>query len=124
MRARNTLARRYLALEGHRVLADLARQIPLDGALLPDGEPSTATVDESLEVAKSRVAVAEPPKWFGAINPSRLLAALAGPGGQATDKDLQLKFDPIDMPESADDEDEDDGKSGGAKSSNCSRAPC
>ena len=115
MRARSTLARRYLALEGHRVLADLARQIPLDGALLPDGEPSTATVNESLEVAKSRVAVAEPPKWFGAIKPSRLLAAPAGPGGQATDKDLQLKFDPIDMPESADDEDEDDGKSGESK---------
>ena len=33
------MARRYLALEGHRVLAELARQIPLDAALLVDGQP-------------------------------------------------------------------------------------
>ena len=39
LRARATMARRYLALEGHRVLAELARQIPLDAALLPDGQP-------------------------------------------------------------------------------------
>ena len=118
LRARATLARRYLALEGHRVLAELARQIPLDAALLADGQPSTATADESLEVAKSRAKVADPPEWFGVIKPSRLMAAPAGPGGQATNKDLKLQFDPIDMPESEDDdedEDEDGGKSGESK---------
>lgn len=118
LRARSTLARRYLALEGRRVLAQLARQIPLDAALLPDEPPATTTADESLEVAKSGAEVADPPDWFGVIKPSRLLAAPAGPGGQATDKDLRLQFDPIDMPESEeDDEDEDDdgGKSGRSK---------
>ena len=42
----------------------------------------------------------------------------AGPGGQATNKDLKLQFDPIDMPESEDDdedEDDDGGKSGESK---------
>lgn len=118
LRARATLARRYLALEGRRVLADLARQIPLDAGLLPDGHAGTASADESLEVARSRAKVADPPEWFGAIKPSRLLAAPAGPGGQATNKDLQLTFDPIDMPESEEgdeDEDEDGGKAGESK---------
>ncbi len=62
--------------------------------------------------------LADPPGWFGVIKPSRLLGALAGPGGQATNKDLKLQFDPIDMPESEDDEedeDDDGGKSGESK---------
>jgi Mg-chelatase subunit ChlD len=118
MRARAALARRYLALEGRRVLADLAVQIPLDAALTDCGPPSTSTSDESLEVARSRAAIADPPGWFGTIKPSQLMAAPAGPGGRATNKDLQLKFDPIDMPESEDgeeDDDEDGGKSGDSK---------
>ena len=118
LRARATMARRYLALEGHRVLAELARQIPLDATLLPAGQPSTSTADESLEVARSRAEVADPPEWFGVIKPSRLLGSAAGPGGQATNKDLKLQFDPIDMPESEDDDedqDDDGGKSGESK---------
>ncbi|WNG91450.1 nitric oxide reductase activation protein NorD [Mycobacterium sp. ITM-2016-00318] len=109
LRARATIARRYLALEGHRALAELARQIPLDAALVPDSPPGTATADESLEVARSRAHVADPPEWFGVIKPSRLLGSTAGPGGQATNKDLKLQFDPIDMPDSEDDDEDDDG---------------
>lgn len=118
LRARATTARRYLALEGQRVLTELAQQIPLDAALLDGGRASTATADESLEVAKSRADVADPPEWFGVIKPSRLLGSAAGPGGQATNKDLKLQFDPIDMPESEDDDedsDDDGGKSGESK---------
>ncbi|OBF52786.1 nitric oxide reductase activation protein NorD [Mycolicibacterium monacense] len=118
LRARATTARRYLTLEGRRALAQLAQRIPLDAALLADGRPATATAEESLEVAKSRAKVADPPEWFGVIKPSRLMAAPAGPGGQATNKDLKLQFDPIDMPESDDDdedEDDDGGKSGDSK---------
>jgi nitric oxide reductase NorD protein len=114
LRARATLARRYLALEGQRVLAELGRQIPLDAALLVDGQPSTATAEESLAMAKGRAKVADPPAWFGVIKPSRLLTAPAGLGGQAGNKDLRLQFDPIDLPESEDDdedEDDDGGKS-------------
>ena len=69
LRARATMARRYLALEGHRVLAELARDIPLDAELLPDGQPSTATADESLEVAKSRAKVADPRSGSVSSNP-------------------------------------------------------
>lgn len=113
LRARSGLARRYLALEGRRVLADLAQHIPLDAALFPGGRPSTVTADESLQVAKSRTQVAGPPGWFGVIKPSQLLATPAGPGGQPTNNDLRLKFDPIDMPESDDDDEDDDGGKAG-----------
>jgi hypothetical protein len=115
LRARATMARRYLALEGHRVLAELARQIRIDAALLPAGQPRTSTADESLEVARSRAEVADPPEWFGVIKPSRLLGSAAGPGGRATNKDLKLQFDPIDLPESEDDDEDDGGKSGESK---------
>lgn len=117
LRARSTLARRYLAVEGQRVLTELSQRIPLDAALLTDGPPCTASADESLEVAKGRAKIADPPEWFGVIKPSRLMAAPAGPAAKATNKDVQLKFDPIDMPESDGDDDGDDdgGKPGDSK---------
>lgn len=106
LRGRPSTARRYLALEGRRVLAEVAGQIPLAAALRPGEEPSTATADESLEVARGRMKVADPPEWFGAIRPSLLLAPSAGPGARATDKELRLEFDPLDVPEADDDDDQ------------------
>lgn len=113
LRARPSAARRYLALEGHRVLAELARDIPLAARVRTDGAPSTASAAESLEVARGRIKVADPPEWFGVIRPSRLLASSAGPGAQATARELRLEFDPIDVPES--DEDGDREQSGESK---------
>ncbi|MGI5329533.1 nitric oxide reductase activation protein NorD [Actinomadura nitritigenes] len=103
--ARPSLARRYLALEGRRVLAELAGRYPLASALDLGGEPSTATARESLEMARGRAKLPDPPEWFGVIKPSRLLAAPAGPGARATDKEVRLEFDPIDLPEADDDGD-------------------
>ncbi|OBF79972.1 VWA domain-containing protein [Mycobacterium sp. 852002-51163_SCH5372311] len=107
LRARPSVARRYLALEGNRVLTELATRMPLAAALRPDGQPSTVTADESLEMACGRVRIDDPPQWFGVIRPSRLLAARAGPGARATDKQLRLEFDPVDLPEADDDGDVD-----------------
>jgi len=104
LRARPSAARRYLALEGHRVLADIANHIPLAAALRLD-EPLTSTPDESLEIARSRMKVADPPEWFGVIKPARLLGPVFGPGTRATEKDLRLEFDLIDLPETDDDDD-------------------
>ena len=104
LRGRPKVARRYLALEGRRVLADLAARIPLAAALRPPGESTTSTPDESLDVARGRGSVAAAPAWFGVIRPSRLLGAQAG--GQSTrasDRDLRLRFDPTDVPETEDD---------------------
>jgi nitric oxide reductase NorD protein len=104
LRARPSIARRYLALEGHRVLAELAGRLPLAAALRPDGAPRTTTAAESLEMAKGPAEIVDPPEWFGVIRPSRLLASSAGPGSQATDKELRLQFDPVDLPEADDDD--------------------
>ncbi|MGY1941483.1 VWA domain-containing protein [Nocardia gipuzkoensis] len=113
-RARPAVARRYLALEGRRVIAELAERIPLAAALGPDGQPATTTAEQSLEVAAGRVPVTDPPQWFGVIKPSRLLAPTNGPGARATNKELRLEFDLIDLPE-ADEDDDDSERSGGSK---------
>ena len=58
------------------------------------------------------------PSGSASSNPPGCWRRSAGPGGQATNKDLNLQFDPIDMPESEDDdedEDDDGGKSGESK---------
>ena len=102
LRARPSTARRYLALEGHRVLAELAGRMPLAAALRPDAPVRTASADESLEKARSPAEIADPPDWFGIIRPSRLLASSAG--SPATDKELRLRFDPVDLPEADDDD--------------------
>jgi Mg-chelatase subunit ChlD len=103
LRARPSVTRRYLALEGCRALAGLATRIPLAAALRPDGEPCTATADESLEIARARTKVADPPEWFGVIRPSVLLAPAAGQGAQATNGDVRLEFDLGDLTDADDD---------------------
>ena len=102
LRARPSTARRYLALEGHRVLAELADRMPLAAALRPDAPVRTASAVESLEKARSPAEIADPPDWFGIIRPSRLLASSAGT--PATDKELRMRFDPVDLPEADDDD--------------------
>ena len=108
LRARPSVARRYLAVEGCRVLAELAEQLPTVAALDTHERPVTATADESLAMAKSRAPITDPPEWFGAIKPSRLLAQPAQAGGRATNKDLRLEFEATDEPETGDTDDDDD----------------
>jgi nitric oxide reductase NorD protein len=107
LRARPWLARRYLTLEGRRVMAALAERVALAAELGRDGEPRTLTADQSLEVARSRAQVPDPPDWFGVIKPSQLLTSSTTAGGKAADKELRLEFDPIDLPEADEDADDD-----------------
>ena len=111
LRARPSVARRYLALEGRRVLAELGQQLPLAAELRLDEKPSTATAEESLEVARGLVKISDPPEWFGVIKPSRLVSASAGAGGPVTNKELRLEFNLIDVPEADDGDDEQSGES-------------
>ncbi len=113
LRGRPAVARRYLALEGRRVLAELARELPL-AAQLDAGEPRTADAHESVRIAKGRTTVDDAPDWFGVIKPARLLASPVGPGSRPTEKDLQLKFEVPDIQEDLD-EDEDAGESEDSK---------
>ncbi|MGO4443900.1 nitric oxide reductase activation protein NorD [Mycobacterium sp. 2YAF39] len=105
LRGRPSLARRYLALEGRRVVADLAERIPLAGELklLLQEQPTTTTAAESLETARRRTKAADAPTWFGVIKPSRLLASPEGPSARAGDGELLLTFDPA---AAADDDDD------------------
>ena len=116
LRARPVIARRYLALEGHRALRDLANRLPLAADLVSQLDSGRAPIStdprHSLDIARSRAKVADPPDWFGVIKPARLAASAAGPGAAAGDKDLQLKFDPLELPETDEDDDsETDGES-------------
>ncbi len=110
LRRHPKVARRYLALEGRRVIAELAARIPLAAALYPIGEPITMTAGESLEVARGRNTVADPPEWFGVIRPSRLLGAAAASSARPSDNDLRLEFGPTEVPEADDDSDGEQGE--------------
>jgi len=110
LRGRPKLARRYLALEGRRALAALGARLPLAAALGSDAPATTASAEASLERARDRTPVEDPPAWFGAIRPSRLLGAPpAGPGARPRDEEVRLSFRPTDVPET---EDEDDAEAG------------
>ncbi|WP_280436107.1 nitric oxide reductase activation protein NorD [Nocardia carnea] len=111
LRRRPTLARRYLALEGQRVLAQLPDPV-LRAAELPCGRKTgTATAEESLAVARTRRPVADPPDWFGVIDPS--LLCIGDIAASARPSDRQLLLDSDEPGESAaDDEQTRDGEIG------------
>jgi hypothetical protein len=75
---RPALARRYLAVEGHRALAANEALLPgVARALIGPGlGTSTGGPEASLAVARTRRALDGPPEVFGVIRPRRLLAAL------------------------------------------------
>jgi Mg-chelatase subunit ChlD len=99
LRRRPKLARRYLALEGRRVLAELAARITLAAALDTKGKPTTSSVDESLDMARGRTTVGEPPEWFGVIRPSLMLAATSASGERPSDSDGRLEFETTEVPD-------------------------
>lgn len=107
LRARPSTARRYLALEGCRVLTELADSVPLATDLCRNLNPSqTAGADESLEIARGRAKVDDPPPWFGIIRPAQLLTASSRTGARATDLQLHLGADLDQSPVTEDDEDD------------------
>jgi nitric oxide reductase activation protein len=101
------VARRYLSLEGRRVLHEVRAGLPLTAMIGPRLTPQSATAGESLEIARSRGEVDEPPVWFGAILPSRLLVPSPGPGARASDRDLLRISAERALSDSEDDDDTD-----------------
>jgi nitric oxide reductase NorD protein len=86
LRRRPALARRYLAVEGHRALAAIEDVLP--GTLRSLIDPGVAARADSpaasLAAALSRETTADPPESFGAIRPRSLLATLGHADGSAT----------------------------------------
>jgi nitric oxide reductase NorD protein len=76
---RPTLARRYLAVEGHRALAAIEDLLPPSVRSLIDSDVA-ARADSpaaSLAAALSRETIAEPPDSFGTIRARHLLASIS-----------------------------------------------
>ncbi|MFJ1454801.1 nitric oxide reductase activation protein NorD [Nocardia sp. N2S4-5] len=99
LRRRPSLARRYLAVEGRRVLTALAAPLRAAADLPVEGEASTTTAEHSLAVARRRGPVADPPPWFGVIEPARLLAAA---DTRTTENAPHSSLVPLDIPEADD----------------------
>lgn len=106
LRTRPSLARRYLALEGHRVLNDLGRRVPLAAAVAPDPPSRSASAEQSLEIASGHMILDPPPDWFGAIKPSKLVRTRAETGSAATDADVSMTSQYTEPSELAEDDDE------------------
>lgn len=79
---RAALARRYLAIEGHRALACNEELLSRDiRALLdPTVAAGTDSAHASLDLAMSRVALPEPPAAFGILRPRRMATGPSDPG--------------------------------------------
>ncbi|BBY30976.1 nitric oxide reductase activation protein NorD [Mycolicibacterium sediminis] len=110
LRGRPAVARRYLALEGRRVLVDLVPRLPLAAAVC-EGDARTCSAEESLDIASSRTSIAAAPEWFGTIRPSVLMRAPTPAGSSAAEGGPRLTFDPADAA-GVDEGDEDDEPSG------------
>ncbi|MBU9765952.1 VWA domain-containing protein [Mycobacterium sp. TNTM28] len=79
------LARRYLAVEGHRALMANAALLPNTLSALADrtlGERSDSAAT-SLSIARGRDALPDPPSSFGALNVKKVLATAAAAARQA-----------------------------------------
>lgn len=111
LRARPALARRYLAVEGRRVLVDLAQRLPLAATLHPEDPHGSTSAAQSLEIARSRTRVSDAPDFFGILKPSALLSTVPEPGTRASDADLRFTPDPAAMPVEDGDDDDDEGPS-------------
>src|SRR5688572_20087118 len=74
---RPSLARRYLTLEGHRALSASEALLPAAVRELIDDRTaaSASTPQGSLAAARGRTPIDDPPRWFGALEPRRVLEA-------------------------------------------------
>lgn len=108
LRARPSVARRYLGLEGYRVLAELGPRIALAASVAPASAAQSASCEESLQIALGRTELDAPPNWFGAIKPSKLIRTRGVAGSPATDADVRTFAEHPDASE-MDEDDDDDG---------------
>lgn len=75
---RETVAKRYLAVEGHRALTTVEPLLPpsLCSLLRARREPISDCPEASLTAARSREEIADPPRSFGAIRARLLIAPM------------------------------------------------
>lgn len=93
LRARPALARRYLGLEGNRVLAELGPRIALAASVAPAAAARSTSREESLQIALGRTELDMPPDWFGSIKPAKLIRTQGESGSPATDADVRMNVE-------------------------------
>jgi len=106
---RSTVAARYLAVEGHRALAQIEGLLPPAVRALIDTDIAARSDSPaaSLALALSREPIAAPPVVFGAIRARNVLAANKhGAGGHHVPRGGRQPG-PVELPGDADDEDDD-----------------
>ncbi|OBB91139.1 nitric oxide reductase activation protein NorD [Mycolicibacterium peregrinum] len=108
LRARPSVARRYLGLEGYRVLAELGPRIALAASVAPAPAVQSASCEESLQIALGRTELDATPDWFGTIKPTKLIRGRGESGSPATDTDVPMITEHPDASEIDDDDDDDD----------------
>lgn len=106
LRARPGLARRYLAIEGHRVLAEAARWLPLAAEVGPGIPPRSAGPEESLQIAAGKTRLDAAPEWFGSIRPSKVGRRQVDSRTTPTDRDVGMQLETVDPPGTDDEDDE------------------
>ena len=107
---RPALARRYLALEGHRALATLAGLLPPFARSLIDSDLASRTDSPtaSLAAALSRETIPDLPASFGAIRARELLATIDRADASATTREHASRAQPDPMlADLAEDQDDD-----------------
>lgn len=107
LRGRPLLARRYLTLEGHRVLTELGRSVPLAAATNLDSAPRSSSSGESLEIAASRTTLDDIPDWFGTIKPSKLVRTRGVRAARPSGTDARADVEHTSEIEEEDDDDAD-----------------
>jgi len=109
MTGRASVARRYLAVEGWRALAEMAGRLPA----LPiveaaqRAERPSSSPEESLELALGRRPLADPPPIFGMVRPGRIRAAAEVVTATAPTARDVAELPPDLLPEADDDDAED-----------------
>ncbi|PTU30767.1 nitric oxide reductase activation protein [Stenotrophobium rhamnosiphilum] len=110
---RPELAKRYLAVEGHRALSTLKDVLPPVMQSLIDNATASRSnsAADSLNIALSRESIATPPQCFGAIRARELLAAHQHAGGSGSSGQhvprQQQKKELTELAEDANHDDED-----------------
>jgi hypothetical protein len=98
---RTNLTRRYLAMEGVRALRALTELMPRQATawMSEVGVGVTTSPEDSLAVARSGAAVADPPPWFGTIRPRRVIATARHADARPETMALQQLPDAHDRPD-------------------------
>src|SRR5262249_54425569 len=106
---RPALARRYLAVEGHRALASQEAMLPTTLGSLIDHAVAARSVSPaaSLAIAMSRETLADAPEVFGTIRPRDLRAGVEPAAEERTAHRHVARRGPGDLLHELDDDDDD-----------------